>query len=122
MAGSEESGKSRGPSIEDLQQWLTQELRDLEKARELRIKEATGIVDSVVKGKLTPSEGFHLTNEYEDRWGEAIPGACALPNLTDEQLIARIDQARIDDDDRTDRNRRRLRRLDLDGPSDRGRS
>jgi hypothetical protein len=36
MAENEDSDKSKGPSIADLQQWLTQELRNLEKSRELR--------------------------------------------------------------------------------------
>jgi hypothetical protein len=95
--------------VKDLQRWLAQELMDIAKARQLRIKEATGIVDSVLKGTITADEGFDLTNEYEDRWGEALPGALALPGLTDEQIIARIDQAHRDDDARMEGIRRRAK-------------
>ena len=108
MAKHDKPGKQES-TVKDLQLWLSQELRDIEKARELRIKEATGIVDSVVKGDLTPDEGLDLTNEYEDRWGEALPGALALPGLADEDIIARINQANSADDARMETIRRRTK-------------
>jgi hypothetical protein len=108
MAGGDEPGRHQC-SVEDLKFWLSQELKDIEKARELRIKEATGIVDSVLRGELTPDEGFSRTNEYENRWGEALPGARAKPGVTDDEIIARIDRANSDDDARTDAIQRRVR-------------
>ena len=81
-------------SVEDMQGWLKEELRDVEKARELRVKDLTGFVDAYAAGKLTPEEATQRMVQYDRRWGEALPGTGAFPGATDEDILQRIDQSR----------------------------
>lgn len=87
-------------SVSDAREWLAQEIRDLDKARELRVKEATGIVDAFERGELKAKEAYQRMNAYEDRWGEALPGTSALPNMSDDEILARINHANASDRER----------------------
>lgn len=81
VAVTEQPDESNHLSVKDMQDWLSQELRDLDKARELRIKEATGFVEAYARGELTSREASERLTLYEDRWGEALPGAiCYAPH------------------------------------------
>jgi hypothetical protein len=84
-------------SAADAREWLAQELRDLDKARELRIKEATELVNAFERGEIAAREVYRRMNAYEDRWGEALPGTSALPNMTDDEVLTRIDRANAND-------------------------
>jgi hypothetical protein len=90
---SDGEGKREYLSVEDMKWWLAQETRDLDKARELRLREANAIVAAYEKGELTPEESTRRRMEYEDRWGEALPGTNSLSDMTDAEIIARIDAA-----------------------------
>ena len=78
-------------SVTDMQSWLRQEIMDITKASELRMKQATELVIAYAKGELTPEETSQRLFEYEQRWGAALRGATAQPHLTDEQIVERID-------------------------------
>lgn len=81
-------------SPEELTVWLKQEIRDSDKAHELRVKEATGFVTAYASGKLSPEEAADCLYRYDKRWGEALFGASASPGLSDEAILSTIDKAR----------------------------
>jgi hypothetical protein len=60
-----------------MQVWLLQEKRDIEKARELRLKEATALVEAYAKGEITAQEADDRLSKYEKRWGDILHGAAA---------------------------------------------
>jgi hypothetical protein len=81
-------------SVQEMQGWLKDEVRDSAKAHELRTKEATEFVTAYSEGKLTPAEAMDRLVQYDRRWGEALFGTSAFPNLSDEELLKKIDAAR----------------------------
>jgi len=97
-------------SVADMRQWFAQEQRDLDKARELRIKEATGFVEAYARGELTPEAAMKRLIAYEDRWGSPLGLASAYPHLSDEQILEIMDKARAEADARSERVRRRVAR------------
>jgi len=80
------------PSAQDMQTWLAQEIIDSAKAFELRVREATGFVTAYSLGQLTPEQADEMHSRYEHRWGEALAGVNATPNLTDEEITLAIDR------------------------------
>jgi len=83
-------------SVKEMQQWLSQEVRDTEKARELRLKEANAFVADYASGALNAEQAQEKLAAYDRRWGEALFGAAAVPGVTDEEIVNRIDQARAE--------------------------
>jgi hypothetical protein len=78
----------------EMQGWLKEEIRDIEKARELRIKEATDFVDAYASGKLSQAEAMERLFKYDRRWGEALFGTSAAEGMTDEAILLAIDRTR----------------------------
>lgn len=81
-------------SPEEMQGWLRQEIADSAKAMELRVRQAAELATSYASGKITPQEAAKRHAEYDQRWGEALPGTNASKNRTDEEILAAIDDAR----------------------------
>jgi hypothetical protein len=77
---------------EDLVLWLQQEIMDITKASQLRIQDATDYVTAYALGKLTPEQVAERHRQYNDRWPDAIPGVYASENMTDKELIQKIDK------------------------------
>jgi hypothetical protein len=94
MSVPDEPDESMHLSVEEMRGWLLQEIKDLEKASELRIKEAKALVEAYAKGELTPEGASKRLTIYEDRWGEALPGTHAMPHMTDEAIAEKIDKTR----------------------------
>jgi hypothetical protein len=79
---------------EDMRQWLQQEIRDLSKAVELRMQEATDLVAKYASGKLTREEAMEKWMRYHYRWGESpIPGVTTREGMTNEEILSRLDNA-----------------------------
>lgn len=94
MSVTDEPDESMHLSVEDMRDWLDQEIKDLNKAKDLRIKEATAFVEAYANGKLTAEEASRRLMNYEDRWGDApLLGTHAMPHMIDEAIIAKIDSA-----------------------------
>lgn len=93
MADDEAPAHTNTLSVQDLQGWLKEEIRDCDKAHELRVKEATEFVTAYAAGKLSPSEAMQRLLQYDRRWGEALYGATASPGISDEQILKAIDLA-----------------------------
>lgn len=110
MSAGDETGQGDFMSVSDMRQWFEQEQRDVDKARELRIKEATGFVEEYARGDITPQAAMKRLMAYEDRWGEALGAASALPHLSDEEILAKMDKARAEANARSERFHRRTAR------------
>jgi hypothetical protein len=79
---------------EDMVGWLQQEIRDLSKATELRIKDATDFVTAYALGRITEEEMHNRRMAYLYRWGEdPIPGVVVQEGMTNEEVIKRLDAA-----------------------------
>lgn len=110
MSVTDETDEPAPLSLREMREWLSQELKDLEKARELRIREATALVESHANGELSPRETRDRLMRYEDRWGEALPGTHAMAHLTDEMIVAKIDSTHATQDARSEEYHRRMAR------------
>ena len=76
----------------DLQGWLQSEITLASKALELRIKDALSLVNAYTAGELTNSQLDERLSTYQGRWGEALSGLGSIRGMTDEQILARIDE------------------------------
>ena len=84
---------------EEMRQWLEGELRDLTKALELRVRDATDFVTAYAVGKLTPKKANERFILYSSRWGEAINGMTVSPDMSDDEIVRRLDRMnRLDRD------------------------
>jgi hypothetical protein len=77
-----------------MQGWLQEEIRDSAKAHELRVKEASELVNAYVSGKLSSEELSEQLYKYDKRWGEALLGSTASPGVSDQEIVNAIDKAR----------------------------
>jgi hypothetical protein len=109
VSDSNEVEPSDNMSVDEMRRWLAQELKDVDKARELRTKEATGFVEAYARGELTPDAASDRLMAYEDRWGEPLGVASALPHLSDEEILAIMDRGRAEAQSRMRLAQHRLR-------------
>jgi hypothetical protein len=77
-----------------MRNWLDQEIRDIAKANDLRLRQATDLVTAFALGDLTADEAEQRLLAYQTRWDEALPGVYASPSLTDEQILEAIDRTK----------------------------
>ena len=78
-----------------MQGWLEREIADVGKALELRIREAACFVMAYARGEISADEAAERGYDYSCRWGEALPGVPRSQNMTDEEILARVDEARV---------------------------
>ena len=81
-------------SPQDMRLWMRQELRDAAKAYALRVKDLTEFVTAYALGEITPQQADERNWQYHVRWGESLPGINATDLVTDEQILAAIDETR----------------------------
>jgi len=74
--------------------WLRTEISNATKALELRLKEATSFVAAYTAGEMSAREAGERHWRYEQRWGEPLPGIVSAIGMTDEQIVAAIDETR----------------------------
>jgi hypothetical protein len=72
--------------------WLAQEVGDLTRALELRMRDATDFVTAYTLGKITATEAMGRYRSYYSRWDEPIPGIASDKSMTDDDIIRRLDQ------------------------------
>jgi hypothetical protein len=94
MADQESHDRDGTLTVQEMQDWLTSQIRDSAKAHELRIRGATELVSAYAEGKLTPKQAMDGLVRHDVRWGEALFGTSAFPNLSDQQILEAIDKAR----------------------------
>lgn len=75
----------------DMVSWLKQELRDLSRATQLRTQDAVDFVTAFATGRISEKEVTERLSVYGSRWGDAIPGLMTTENMTNEEIIRRLD-------------------------------
>ena len=83
-------GEGEFPDPKGLQKWLHDEIAEVMKASELRIKEATGFVNAYALGEITREQAEQKCYEYSERWGEALNGVWSIRGQSDEQILDKI--------------------------------
>jgi hypothetical protein len=94
MNDSSQSDSENTLSPKEIAQWARQEIAHSTKAYELRVKEATDLATKYEAGEISPEEAKKRFLAYENRWREALYGVASAENLTDEQILAKIDETR----------------------------
>jgi hypothetical protein len=75
-----------------MRQWLQQEVRDVMKGAELRIKDATDFVTAYGVGAMSAEEASERLSRYTARWGDAIPGGITTDEgQSNADILHRID-------------------------------
>jgi hypothetical protein len=105
MADSEAGEPSDRISSRDISIWLSQEIADLSKAVELRIKEATSLAIDYASGTISQEKAEERIWQYQHRWGEALHGVHATRSTDDDKILAAIDQTHEANLHRKSRNR-----------------
>lgn len=89
MASSDENNLTP----KDLRQWLQQEVRDVMKASELRIKDATDLVTAYAVGEISQAEAMRRFGHYNRRWREPILGVMTDEGMTNSEILEKRDAA-----------------------------
>ena len=83
---------------DEMRSWLEQEVRDLTKATELRLRDATDFVLAYALGKITGKEAMERLSIYGSRWGDSpIPGVYTDKSMTDDEIIRRLEEGKRED-------------------------
>jgi hypothetical protein len=96
MNDSEQTTSEETLSPKEVFQWARQEIANSAKAFELRVKEATDLATRFAAGEISPQEAKQKLISFDRRWGEAMYGASVGENISDDQILAKIDEARRD--------------------------
>ena len=75
----------------DMAEWMAQEIRDVSKASELRIADATSFATQYALGTITREDADRRLQEYVARWGDALPGVHCSSEMTNEEILTAID-------------------------------
>ena len=97
MAEDKNAGQGEFPDPKGMQNWLEHEITTIQKAAELRIREATRFVNEYARGDISKDEAERRCTEYADRWGDALPGVMGTKGLSDEEILRRLNEARVDE-------------------------
>jgi phage-related minor tail protein len=85
------------PSPEGMQKWLDREVEDIMKAAELRIKDAAQLVNRYSIGEISREEAAQITYEYNEMWGDALPGMLRSAGASNESIRRSVADARDPD-------------------------
>ncbi len=83
------------PDPKGLQRWLEREITDIQKAAELRIRDAANFVNEYARGEISKDDAERRSFEYAQRWGDAIPGVMSTTGLSDGEILARLNETRV---------------------------
>ncbi len=94
------------PDAEGMSVWLKDEISDIRRAAELRIKDATEFVTAYVRGATSRRQAEDHCFHYSQRWGDVIRGVGNPPaDMSDEQILKTLEAKRIELWGRTGRSR-----------------
>ena len=81
-------------SSDDMNAILRDEVQEVMKAADLRIREIAAFTTAYAAGKITPEEATDKYMEHMDKWGDALPGVIRpVRYLTDEEITADMEKA-----------------------------
>jgi hypothetical protein len=81
---------------DEMRAWLEQEVRDLTKSLELRIQDATDFATAYCAGRISGREATARLRRYDSRWGDPISGVYTSENMTNEEILRRLDDVKRD--------------------------
>jgi hypothetical protein len=75
--------------------WLGDEIRTVNRATELRLREASEIAVAYAKGDITPEEANRRFSLHSNQWRDVIHGGLIIPpgGLTDEEIHRSIEES-----------------------------
>ena len=79
-------------SPEDIRLWTETEVQNAKRAYDLRVKELQQLSTEYSAGKLTAQQADEAHTRYYARWGEALRGAYAEADTTDEAILQQLDE------------------------------
>jgi hypothetical protein len=94
---SDTSDESEHLSLKEVRGWASTELSHVTKATELRLKEVLALVDAFSSGEISATEAGDRLSRYQERWGEALPGISSTKGMTDEDIVAQVDETHTHD-------------------------
>jgi len=97
MDGPERSNPEDVLTPAELTRWAKQEYVNSAKAFELRAKEASDLATQYAAGEISAEQAKERFLAYERRWGDALYGVSSADNMTNEQILAAMDEARRGD-------------------------
>lgn len=74
--------------------WLRQETDILNRAHQLRIKDATVLVEAYAQGKISFEDFAEQHGEYMDTWGETLHCIDLKKCVTDEEILVELRKKR----------------------------
>jgi hypothetical protein len=83
------------PSPKEMTAWLQREITDTMKAAELRVRDATSFVSAYAAGEITREEAAERSHQFAKRWGDVLPGVGRSEDLSDSEILKRIDETRV---------------------------
>lgn len=79
-------------NLNELLEWYGLEVEDVSKAAQLRIQEATKLIDDLAKGRISLEEASDRVGDYSDRWRDVFyRGVRHVRGMTDEQIYKAMD-------------------------------
>jgi hypothetical protein len=82
-------------SPQEMAEWLDGEIKNTMRAADLRARDAAALATAYTSGKIKPEEAEQRLYQFSKRWGDALPGVSASENLTDGEILKRIDETRL---------------------------
>jgi len=95
MVEEKQGGEGEFPDPKGMQGWLEGEIERIQKASELRIKEATRFVNEYGRGEISADQAAERSFEYANRWGDALPGIGGTRGVSDEEILRKLDEAQV---------------------------
>jgi len=81
-------------NLRELLEWYGHQVTDVSKAAQLRITEATRIVDDCFNGKTTLKEAGERVSQYDHRWRDVFRGLVDhVRGMTDEEIYKAMDDS-----------------------------
>jgi hypothetical protein len=97
MADTPPPDDHENPTPREMREWLAQEVRDVIKGMELRIKDATDFVTAYAVGEIDAKELERRQRIYTNRWGDAIPGVFTSEGMSNEEILRKRDNEHKED-------------------------
>jgi hypothetical protein len=95
MVEEKQAGEGEFPDPKGMQRWLEGEITRVQKASELRIREATRFVNEYARGEISADAAAERSFQYSNRWGDALPGIAGTQGVSDEEILRRLDETRV---------------------------
>jgi hypothetical protein len=95
--------KAKGAHLnrKEMQAWLNEEIRDVLKECDLRVRDATDFTTGYLTGKLTAEQANERFDAYYERWDDPLRGVYASSHQNEQSLLDAIDTNRKQQNTRT---------------------